>query len=103
MWKQFINYINLLYLFPQLKDFWCSTSLIAQDGTEKSWALPDAKHAFNFKNSAGLSYEAEEVRRCIRSKSIQSNSVTHNNSLVIARIEDEIRKQIGVKYAADDY
>lgn len=49
----------------------------------------------------GLSYEADEVRRCIRLKLTQSDSVTHNNSLVIARIEDEIRKQIGVEYPAD--
>lgn len=72
------------------------------DGTEKTWPLPEAKHKFNFNNSSGLSYEAEEVRRCILAKKTQSESVKHNDSLVIAHIEDEIRKQIGVHYPADD-
>lgn len=52
-------------------------------------------------NSSGLRYEAEEVRQCIRSGLIQSGNVSHNESLIIANIEDEIRKQIGVVYPAD--
>lgn len=71
------------------------------DGSEKTWPLPETKRKFNFMNSAGLRYEAEEVRRCIRAKLIQSDSVKHNDSLIIANIEDEIRKQIGVVYEAD--
>lgn len=47
-------------------------------------------------------YEAEEVRKCIRAGKKESEHVTHNESLTIARIEDEIRKQIGVKYPEDD-
>lgn len=76
--------------------------MIDIDGTEKTWPLPEAAHEFNFTNSAGLAYEADEARRCIRSKLIQSDAVKHNDSLVIAQIEDEIRKQVGVRYAADD-
>lgn len=53
-------------------------------------------------NSAGLGYEADEVRKCIRAGKIESENITHNESLIIARIEDELRKQIGVKYPADD-
>lgn len=86
----------------QLNSFWCPTTLIDIDGTEKIWPLPEAKHKFNFINSSGLGYEAEEVRRCILAKKIQSDSAKHNDSLIIAHIEDEIRKQIGVNYAADD-
>lgn len=85
----------------RLPSFWCPISLTAPDGSEKQWPLPEAKHAFNFNHSAGLSYEAEEVRRCIRAGLSQSDSVTHNNSVVIAQIEDEIRKQIGVQYDVD--
>lgn len=83
-------------------NFWCPTTLVDIDGTEKTWPLPEAKHKFNFMNSAGLAYEADEVRRCVRAKLIQSDAVKHNDSLVIAQIEDEIRKQIGVRYAADE-
>lgn len=72
------------------------------DGSEKKWPLPEAQHAFNFTNSCGLRYEAEEVRKSIRSGQIESEIVPHNESLLIARIEDEIRKQIGVQYPEDN-
>lgn len=72
------------------------------DGSEKTWPLPDAKYPFNFVNGAGMRYEIEEVRKCIRAGKKESEHVTHNESLLIARIEDEIRKQIGVKYPEDD-
>lgn len=68
---------------------------------EKSWPLPEAKYAFNYMNSCGLRYEADEVRKCIRDDKIESDFVTHNESLLIAHIEDEIRKQIGVVYSMD--
>lgn len=73
------------------------------DGNMKEWPLP--KHRlgkFEFRNSAGLSYEAEEMRRCINGGLLECPIVTHEESLIIARIEDEIRRQIGVKFAEDD-
>lgn len=76
--------------------------MIDVDGTHKSWPLPSAKHHFNYPNSCGLRYEAEETRKCIRTEKIESASVSHSESLVIARIQDEIRKQIGVKFPEDD-
>lgn len=82
--------------------FWAPPTIIDVNGTEKSWPLPAAKYDFNFINSCGLRYEAEEVRRCIRGGELESDSVSHNDSLLIARIEDEIRKQIGVRYLEDD-
>lgn len=48
-----------------------------------------------------MRYEAEEVRQCIRNGLLQSPNVTHSESLAVANIEDEIRRQIGVKYPAD--
>lgn len=89
-------------MFLQIPMFWCPTSIIDVDGTEKTWPLPEAKYEFKYMNSAGLRYEAEEARKCIRDGKKQSDNVSHNESLVIARIQDEIRKQIGVKYSADD-
>ncbi|XP_037041682.1 trans-1,2-dihydrobenzene-1,2-diol dehydrogenase-like [Bradysia coprophila] len=85
-----------------IPSFWCPTSLIDVDGSEKTWPLPKAKLEFNFTNSAGLRFEADEVRKCIRAGKMESDKVSHNESLIIARIEDEIRKQIGVKYSQDD-
>jgi len=86
----------------KLPFFWCPTSLIDIDGSEKTWPLPNAKQNFNSTNSGGFRYEAEETRKCIRAKKTQSESASHNESLVIAQMEDEIRKQIGVKYPEDD-
>lgn len=78
-------------------------SVIDVDGTEKAFpALPQGKHEFNFPNSCGLRYEADEVRKCIRAGKKECELASHNESLTIARIQDEIRRQIGVKYAADD-
>lgn len=73
------------------------------DGTEKKFpALPVAEHKFHYMNSCGLIYEADEVRKCVRAGKTECDFVTHNNSLTIARIQDEIRKQVGVKYPEDD-
>ncbi|CAD7085588.1 unnamed protein product [Hermetia illucens] len=84
-----------------IKQFWCSETIIDVDGKEKTWALPKGKHKTNFINSEGLRYEAEEVRKCIRDGRTESESMSHNESLVIARIQDEIRKQIGVVFEED--
>lgn len=46
--------------------FWKPTKMIVL-GKEKEFPLPPVKGKFNFSNSVGLSYEAEEVRRCLRS------------------------------------
>lgn len=90
------------HLILKIPSFWAPTMIIDVNGKEKSWPLPEAKHEFNHFNSAGLRYEAEEARKCIRAGKRESENVSHNESIIIARIEDEIRKQIGVKYSEDD-
>lgn len=95
-------FIHKCLLHHKVPSFWCPVSLIDVDGKEKSWPLPDAKFKFNFNNSAGLRYEADEVRKCIRGGKKESEKLPQSESLIIARIEDEIRKQIGVKYPQDD-
>jgi len=75
--------------------------LVDIDGQQKTWSFPEAKHKFNFSNNFGLTYEAEEVRKCIRSGLIESPTMSLSDSLIIAQIEDKIRKQIGVVYKAD--
>lgn len=80
---------------------WAPTTVVDVDGNEQTWPLLQPKYDFSLPNSAGLHYEAEEVRRCIRAKHTESELITHDESLAIARIEDEIRKQICVVYAAD--
>ena len=89
--------------------------------------LPQTKIKLNYINSAGLSYEAAEVRDCLKKGNYfytvifrflcpciliriltnvfqglkESPKVSHAHSLLIAEIEDELRRQIGVVYDAD--
>lgn len=95
-------YFMKVCLFLKVPSFWCPTSVIDVDGTEKHWPLPNAKFEFNFNNSAGLRYEADEVRKCVRAGKKESDKLSQNESIMIARIEDEIRRQIGVQYPQDD-
>ena len=77
--------------------------MIDIDGTEKTWTLPKAKYEFNFSSkTVGLRYEADEIRKCIRAGKLERDTITHKDSIVIAHIQTEFRKQIGVKYPADD-
>lgn len=86
----------------KVKHFWCPLELIDVDGKAKIWPVPESKVKINFVNSTGLRYEAEEVRKCINAGLLESSDVSHEESLRIARIQDELRKQIGVKFAEDD-
>lgn len=84
----------------KVPSFWCPTRVELPSGVFES-TLPDAKHKFNYINSAGLRYEAAEVRACLKANKRESQKVTHAESLLIAEIEDELRRQIGVVYAVD--
>ncbi|XP_017471910.1 PREDICTED: trans-1,2-dihydrobenzene-1,2-diol dehydrogenase-like isoform X2 [Rhagoletis zephyria] len=79
-----------------LIDFWCPTKIIDIDGKEKVWPLPKGKLATKYKDSEGLRYEAEAARQSILKSEIENENVTHNESLIIAKVQDEIRRQIGV-------
>jgi len=49
----------------------------------------------------GLKYQANEVRKCLKAKKLESDIMPHKDSITIATIEDELRKQVGVKYDVD--
>ena len=53
--------------------------------------------------STALCYQANEVRKCIKSGLLESTRMSHNDSLTISKIQNEIRKQVGVKYDADGW
>lgn len=94
----FIDFFSAL----KVPNFFSATELIDVDGSKKSWSLPLDQSEFIYINSCGLRYEAEEIRKCIRSGKKENQFIRHNESLIIARIEDEIRRQIGVKYPEDE-
>jgi len=84
----------------RVPQFWCPTRVELPSGTFEA-PLPEAKLKFNYVNSAGLRYEAAEVRACLKANKRESEIVKHSDSLLIAEIEDELRRQIGVVYEAD--
>ncbi|XP_067001941.1 trans-1,2-dihydrobenzene-1,2-diol dehydrogenase [Anabrus simplex] len=81
--------------------FWCPTQVSLPDKTSE-FILPTAALPFNFTNSAGLRYEAMEVRRCLKEGLLESPKITHQESLLLAELEDTLRKQLGVEYPEDN-
>ena len=63
--------------------------------------LPPTAEPCNFFNSSGLRYEAIEVRKCVNAGKVESDVMSHKDSELFAKISDEIRRQIGVKYDVD--
>ena len=46
-------------------------------------------------------HEASEAQRCGQAGLIESPGMTHDDTLALMGVMDEIRRQIGLKYAAD--
>jgi len=61
---------------------------------EKKYTLP--------KLGKGYTYEIEECKKCISENKIESDLWSHQNSLDMLEITDEIRKQIGLKYPFEE-
>ncbi|KAL0851002.1 hypothetical protein ABMA28_006895 [Loxostege sticticalis] len=78
------------------------TVLIHVDGTAQEIPLHECKIPYNHVNSSGLVYEALEVERCIRAGLVESPRMSHKESLLLAKLEDTVRKQVGVHYDEDD-
>lgn len=86
----------------ELHDFWCPTEITDVNGNKMSWPLPKAKWDFVLLNSCGFRYEASEVKRCIDAGLLESPSVPHEESVRIAKIQDSLRAQVGVKLPEDE-
>lgn len=69
-------------------------SLKKRNGEEKIISSPDVIHEYY--------YEVAEFINLIREGKCESQINSHENSLITIEIVDEIRKQLGVKYPADD-
>ncbi|EDW28858.1 GL19399 [Drosophila persimilis] len=82
----------------KLSNYWCCTQMTRSNGPPESWPLPRAKFDFHYTNTCGLRYEAEEVRRCIEKRLLESPKFPHAASLEIIAISDEMRRQIGVTF-----
>ncbi|KAF7287898.1 hypothetical protein GWI33_000245 [Rhynchophorus ferrugineus] len=80
--------------------FWCPTSY-SLNGQVKEFPLIENNGNFNYINSAGLGYEAADVRKTILSGKIESEQVTHEETLQLAAWLDTLRKETGVVFPAD--
>jgi len=49
----------------------------------------------------GYVHEAMEAQRCLRAGLLESPGMTHEETLALMRVMDDIRRQIGVAYEAD--
>ncbi|XP_056134268.1 trans-1,2-dihydrobenzene-1,2-diol dehydrogenase-like [Lampris incognitus] len=78
----------------------CPTSLVVK-GKETQYALPEPCLPLNFTNSTGLRYEAEEVRQCLLKGLKESPRMPLSDSVLLAEIMDEVRKQVGVVFSQD--
>ncbi|XP_010877266.1 trans-1,2-dihydrobenzene-1,2-diol dehydrogenase [Esox lucius] len=79
---------------------WCPTSLVV-NGKETTYPLPDPYLPLNFINSTGMRYEAEEVRQCLLKGLKESPRMSNTDSLLLAEVMDEARRQVGVVYSQD--
>ncbi|XP_073320828.1 trans-1,2-dihydrobenzene-1,2-diol dehydrogenase [Pagrus major] len=79
---------------------WCPTTLVV-NGKETQYPVPEPHLPLNFTNSTGMRYEAEEVRQCLLKGLKESAVMSHADSVLLAEVEDEIRRQIGVVYSQD--
>lgn len=64
--------------------------------------FPDGPFKYYYDASRGLRFEPEAIRKYIREGKTECDVVSLNDSLIVARIEDEFRRQLGVRYPADD-
>ncbi|XP_016518441.1 uncharacterized protein LOC103154714 isoform X5 [Poecilia formosa] len=79
---------------------WCPTSLVVNK-KETQYPVPEPSLPLNFTNSTGKRYEAEEVRQCLLKGLKESPVMPHADSLLLAEMDDEIRRQVGVVYSQD--
>ncbi len=63
---------------------------VIKDDKEKNFPLPTI--------GMGYTYEIEECHRCILKNKIESSLWTHQNSLDLIKIVDEVRNQVGLHF-----
>ena len=81
--------------------FWCPKRLILPSGEELKFpseppSQPPSPR--NFPDSWGLHYEAEEMRRCIEAGKKEADRMSWRESLMMAKMMDNILDQVGVKF-----
>ncbi|CAG2178060.1 unnamed protein product, partial [Oppiella nova] len=78
-----------------------SSEKVYVNGVAHDFPFPKTTEFLNYGDSLALGYEAEEVRKCLNEGKIESDKMSHKDSIVMAKIEDEIRRQVGVVFDVD--
>ena len=65
--------------------------------------VSDFKYGFNFRRSQGFIYQIDTVLECLDNGLVECPEYTWNEMMVIMKVMDEIRRQIGLKYPADKH
>lgn len=68
--------------------------LVLRDGAVRVWTLDKRKNS--------MQYEVDEFVRCVENGLLQSPVLTHQLSVLGMQVLDEIRRQLGVTYPADE-
>lgn len=80
--------------------FWCPTK-ITVNGKTFEFSLPDVPLKVNYLNSAGLTYEAQEVRQCLLEGKIESSRIPHSVSMELSKISSKVRSDVGYGRKSD--
>jgi len=86
--------------------FWCTTQLIVTIGDKTEtldFPLPPTRegHRWNFQNSMGMHYEGLHVQKMLLEGRTESTTISLDESLVIMKTMDEVRRQLGVVYSTE--
>jgi len=89
----------------RIPNFWCPTQMQYEplQGEPVLYSVPiphknSAAKDYHYMNSNGFQYEIEHVQQTIAAGKIESDILSLNESLVIIRVMDVVRSQIGLKY-----
>ncbi|XP_045459414.1 trans-1,2-dihydrobenzene-1,2-diol dehydrogenase-like isoform X1 [Melitaea cinxia] len=77
-------------------------TLVHPDGTVEKFTLHTSPLKYNFGNSAGLVFQTLEVTRCIKQGLNESPRMSRKESLLLVKLRDTVRKQLGVHFDVDD-
>jgi len=81
--------------------FWTAIKLVTPSGTQEYPLPTGATYPFTFNNSANMAHESAHVRECLLAGKTESPLVTLDETLTLASIMEQIRKQCGVVYPQD--
>lgn len=99
--KQELSF-NLLSEMFQVPEFWCPTKIKVNGLLYEFEPLIENKSVkYHYQNAAGFSYIAEDTRRCIEQKKIESEHMTFKDSLQLLSTTETLRRMVGNLFPED--